>query len=88
MGQEYEVVCHDCRVIFRPRFAKIEEIHANQSILADIGNFFFHHRHHNIDLLGDGGDDGGCDWDEVNKYRDLAFFEIPSPEAANDLVKQ
>ena len=78
MSECYSAICHDCKVSFMPRFAKKEEIEANQSILADLGHFFLFHRHHRIDLIGDSGDDGDCDWDKVNQYRDLAFFEIPS----------
>jgi hypothetical protein len=34
-----------------------------------------HHRHHRVDVLGDAGDDGGCEIN-VNGYREMLPMEI------------
>jgi hypothetical protein len=56
MGQYYSAVCRDCKVVFHPTLAKLQEIEINESISAEVGRFFVEHRHHDIDLVGDEGD--------------------------------
>jgi hypothetical protein len=76
MGQFYQAVCHDCQVSWTSSSLQIEEILENTKAIAELGGFFVEHRHHRVDLVGDAGDDGGCNWDMVNKYREKAWFEL------------
>jgi hypothetical protein len=76
MSQYYEVVCHDCKVSWQPSSKRLDEIKANIKALAEVGAFLVEHRHHRVDLVGDSGDDGKCDWDMVNRYCEMAWFEL------------
>jgi hypothetical protein len=82
MGEYYEIVCHDCKVSWSPRFKKLWEIERNVKQLAEFGLFLVAHRHHRVDVIGDDGDGCGCDID-TSDYLELGNFDMPSIDDSN-----